>query len=77
MSAAGQLTVGGLREYSREFFSGRPVWRVNGVSFSAHPGGYQRSVDSATGSLIWTHEEYMDVTAETLPFWGDESAQAQ
>lgn len=74
MSAAGQLTVGELREHSREFFSGRPVWRVNGVSFGDHPGGYQRSVDSATGPLRWTHEEYPDIIAETLPFWGGESA---
>ncbi|KAK3933729.1 hypothetical protein QBC46DRAFT_401384 [Diplogelasinospora grovesii] len=75
MSAAGQLTVGGLREHSREFFSGWPVWRVNGVNRGSHPGGYQRSVDAATGSLRWTHEEYPDVTAETWPFWGGESAQ--
>jgi hypothetical protein len=75
MSATGQLTVGELREHSRETFSGRPVWRVNGVSFGGHPGDYQRSVDSATGSLRWTHEEYPDVTAETLPFWGGEPTQ--
>ncbi|KAL1861753.1 hypothetical protein VTK73DRAFT_6929 [Phialemonium thermophilum] len=70
MSAAGQLHVGGLQEHSREFFSGRPVWKVDGVRTVSHPGGYQRSVDAATGSLRWTHAEHPDdVTAETWPFW--------
>ncbi|KAK3317509.1 hypothetical protein B0T19DRAFT_405201 [Cercophora scortea] len=68
MSAAGQLTVGGLREHTREFFSGRPIWNVDGVHSGDHPGGYQRSVDATTGAVRWTHEEYPDVVAETLSF---------
>jgi hypothetical protein len=71
MSTAGQLAVGGLQEHSREFFSGRPVWRVDGINTGSHPGGHQRSVDTATGSLRWIHGDYPeDVVVETQPFWG-------
>lgn len=72
---AGQLTVGELHEHSREFFSGRPIWRHNGLNYGNHPGGYQRMVDAATGSLLWTHEDHSEVTPETWVFWGDQATQ--
>src|SRR4051794_15674174 len=37
--------VGGLLpEPNREFFSGRPIWKVDGVSHGQHPGGFQRAI---------------------------------
>ena len=75
MSAAGRLTVGGLHEHSREFFTGRPVWRVDGVNLVNHPEGYERSADAVTGALIWTHEDFPgDAVVETGHFWGDGEA---
>ncbi|POR39747.1 Uncharacterized protein TPAR_00065 [Tolypocladium paradoxum] len=73
---AGQLTVGGLTADSREFYNGRPIWRVDGVKHGKHPAGYERSVDGATGALKWTNEEYPEVM-ETWPFWGGEAAQSE
>ncbi|KAM0436743.1 hypothetical protein ACHAPT_002454 [Fusarium lateritium] len=62
------FTVGGLAPRSREFFTGQPIWGVEGDAFRAHPGGYQRSVGAATGALIWTHKEY-PAEMETGAFW--------
>ena len=75
MSAAGRLAVGGLQEHSREFFSGRPVWQVDGAS-TDHPGGYQRSVDAATGALKWTRGEHPEkIVFETQHFWGGDDGE--
>ncbi|RSL61279.1 hypothetical protein CEP54_006328 [Fusarium duplospermum] len=62
------FTVGGLTPCSREFFTGRPIWEGEGGSFPAHPGGYRRSVDAATGALMWTHQE-SPTKMETGSFW--------
>lgn len=68
-STAGTLTVGGLTEHSREFFSGLPIWRYGGVSRKEHPGGYTRVVDEDTGALKWVHEDDPVDVWETMAFW--------
>ncbi|KAL2693749.1 hypothetical protein Neosp_000312 [[Neocosmospora] mangrovei] len=62
------FTVGGLTPCSREFFTGRPIWEGEEGSFPSHPGGYRRSVDAATGALMWTHKE-SPTKMETGSFW--------
>ena len=64
--------------YSMEFCNGISYARVpksNRLNFGNHPGGYQSSVDAATGSLRWTRDEVSDVMSETGPFWGGKSTQ--
>lgn len=63
------LTVGSLTEHRREFFTGRPIWRVDGQSSADHPEGYVRLVHAATGGLYWGHELVEDTVWETDAFW--------
>ncbi|KAK5654461.1 hypothetical protein OQA88_7372, partial [Cercophora sp. LCS_1] len=63
------LTVGSLTEHRREFFTGRPVWRVDGQSYANRPEGYVRLVHAATGGLYWGHELVEDTVWETDAFW--------
>ena len=73
-SMAGQLTVGGLTTNSWQFYSGRPTWKVNGVKQVDHPSGYQRSVDVATGSMMWKPEgSELPAVVETWPVWGSQT----
>ena len=65
------LIVGGLRPESREFYTGRPIWRVDGLRYASHPGGYSRSVDAVSGALKWKHEEHAGEIEELGPLWGD------
>ncbi|KAI8683105.1 hypothetical protein NCS56_00434400 [Fusarium sp. Ph1] len=53
----GPLTVGGLTETHRKFFSVQPIWSLNGNPSYTHPGGYSRVVDKETGALGWVHPE--------------------
>ncbi|KXX77148.1 hypothetical protein MMYC01_207562 [Madurella mycetomatis] len=69
------LTVGGLTPRLRQFFNGRPVWRVNGANLVEHPGGYQRSVDPDSGAVKWTHDEDPEAVWETLALWDVDAAQ--
>ncbi|KAK3371788.1 hypothetical protein B0T24DRAFT_650609 [Lasiosphaeria ovina] len=56
--AAAPTRVGGLRsEPDREFFSGRPVWKVDGESHSQHPGGFRRAINPVHGAFYWTHSD--------------------
>ncbi|KAK7398027.1 hypothetical protein QQX98_012604, partial [Neonectria punicea] len=63
------LTLGGVTETGREFYTGRPVWTVDGTSIATHPGGYYRVVDESTGALRWVHEHDPEGVWETGPFW--------
>jgi hypothetical protein len=63
------LKVGSLTEHGREFFSGRPIWKLDGQSVGDHPEGYLRAVHAATGALYWNHEQAEDVVWETPGFW--------
>lgn len=67
-----RLTVGNYTEHERKFYTGRPIWKVDGVKHTKHPEGYQNCVDIATGALKWTHEEVGDVW-DTGVFWDSES----
>lgn len=69
--AADGLVVGGLRPDYREFFNGRPIWKVEGQNYANHPGGYERLVDGTSGALKWRHEEDPEEVEETGPFWGE------
>ncbi|KAI1144720.1 hypothetical protein F4825DRAFT_445647 [Nemania diffusa] len=69
--AAPKLTVGSLTEYQREYYTGRPVWKVPSHSGSSskviatHPEGYVRMVDAETGALGWVHERVEGIIWET------------
>lgn len=62
------ISVGGLTPRFRQFFSGRPVWGMEGVNLD-HPGGYQRSVDADSGAIKWTHPEDPELVRETPTLW--------
>lgn len=66
--------VGGLLpEPNREFFSGRPIWKVDGVSHGQHPGGFQRAIYIEYGAFYWTHSDQsllpVEVLWDTQAFW--------
>jgi hypothetical protein len=67
--------IGGLfPEPAREFFSGRPVWKVDGVFHSHHPGGFQRAIHADCGAFYWTHNDQSllpigEVLWDTQAFW--------
>ncbi|KAI8715920.1 hypothetical protein NCS52_01101000 [Fusarium sp. LHS14.1] len=63
------LSVGGLTMHSREFFNGQPIWKHGGKKSRSHPGGYERSVDTATGALKWTRPGDDEVVWETDALW--------
>jgi len=67
---AGPLRVGTLTETRREFFTGQPVWTVDGQSSLTHPEGYIRLADEATGGLYWGQPGAGDIFWETRGFWG-------
>lgn len=65
----GVLTVGDLTTTSRQFYSGRPTWKINGRKEYEHPQGFERSIDASTGSFVWSLQGYPNVV-ETYPLWG-------
>jgi len=67
--AAKPLSVGSLKEHGREFFTGRPIWKVNGQSSTNHPENYVRAVDGTTGGLFWSHTMVEDAVWETEALW--------
>jgi len=69
-NTAGALMVGSLTEHSRQFFTGRPVWKAGDVSQIRHPEDYYRVVDAETGALKWVlYEEDPNGVWETGRFW--------
>ncbi|KAF2456631.1 hypothetical protein BDY21DRAFT_39767 [Lineolata rhizophorae] len=48
----GELTIGNLTTNSRQFYSGRPTWKINGKKELQHPQGFERSIDASTGSFV-------------------------
>ena len=68
-STATLLTVGGLTEQDRAFFTGEPMWLSNGTLTTIHPVGYYRTVDAYTGALRWIHEADLVGVWETNGFW--------
>lgn len=65
---AAEITVDGVTSAYREFYNGRPIWRVDGVNQAQHPHGHERLVDASTGAFKWKLVPYVDVF-ETLPLW--------
>lgn len=63
------LQVGSLTEHGREFFTGRPIWKVDGQSRGNHPEGYVRMVDATSGALYWALEVLEGTVWETGAFW--------
>ncbi|KAM0439584.1 hypothetical protein ACHAPT_000676 [Fusarium lateritium] len=63
------LTVGGVTETYREFFTGCPVWTINGQPGYMHPSGYYRVVDKDTGALKWVHQQDPQGVWETGAIW--------
>ncbi|QUC23420.1 uncharacterized protein UV8b_07661 [Ustilaginoidea virens] len=78
-----RLLVQGLRRFQgmravaefscslRQFYNGRPLWDVPGTRqyTSTPPYDYRRSVDGATGCLIWVNSEGTDFFAESTAIW--------
>lgn len=72
--AAPTLTVGSLTEHRREFYTGRPIWKVrsesgSSQSFVNHPEGYTRLVHAESGALGWIHENLEGTIWETGQYW--------
>ncbi|KAF5252257.1 hypothetical protein FANTH_2813 [Fusarium anthophilum] len=65
---ASPFTVGGFVPCSREFYTGLPIWEINGGRQNSHPTGYQRAVHNENGALIWTHN-VNPTEWETGAFW--------
>lgn len=66
--SAGPLVVDGLAAHSREFYTGRPIWERDGLSYNTHPGGYERLVEGSTGVVKWARIRYPEVM-EAAAFW--------
>lgn len=70
--------IGGLVEQNREFFSGRPLWKVGDSNHPRHPGGFYRSVNVKYGAFYWTHDDPSLVDGwvwDTQPLWSLPTAQ--
>jgi hypothetical protein len=68
--AEASLAVGGLTQFGREFYTGQPIWQLDGKIFRNHPLGYYRIADIHTGALGWKHgQDPSRVTWETGPCW--------
>jgi hypothetical protein len=67
LHAPSELTLGSLTS-SRQFYSGRPRWKVNGIKETEHPEGFQRMIN-AWGQFVWVFAG-QPVLAETNPLWG-------
>jgi hypothetical protein len=65
--------IGGLLpERDREFFSGRPVWNINGSRQGQHPGGFYRAMNAEYGAFYWTHDDPSLLDSwvwDTQSFW--------
>ncbi|KAG4254570.1 hypothetical protein FPRO03_06910 [Fusarium proliferatum] len=62
------FTVGGFVPCSREFYTGLPIWEIDGRRQRSHPAGYQRAVHHENGALVWTHGAN-PAEWETGAFW--------
>jgi hypothetical protein len=65
---AAHFSVGGLTPYSREFYIGLPIWKIDGRKQKSHPAGYRRAVHGESGALMWTHDVH-PIEWETGAFW--------
>ncbi|POR36347.1 Uncharacterized protein TPAR_03458 [Tolypocladium paradoxum] len=72
------------RPFRREFYSGKPVWKIDGSSYYK-PWNYQRVVHGPSGAFYWAHpggsNPILDANGNTIwdteAFWGDQEQQAE
>lgn len=55
-SWATDIVLYGQRLFLREFYNGRPLWKVDGKVYS-RLWGYSRLVDSMFGAFYWTERD--------------------
>ncbi|ODA83598.1 hypothetical protein RJ55_02113 [Drechmeria coniospora] len=72
-SLAQPPTVGRHSSHFRQFYNGCPLWKDGNLNSPRHPDEYERSVDTDTGEMIWTHPIDPNPVRETLPIWGPEA----
>lgn len=76
-------TLYGQHPNYREFYNGRPVWKIDD-KFYIKPWGYSRQIDLSYGFFYWVEADgttpLVDKTGDkiwdTLAFWQPEPAQA-
>lgn len=74
------VSINGVRPYMRHFFSGMPVWHINGRDYYAIPPGHRRVMDKRSGAFFWTDatgfnalvDENGNIVWDTQPFWSIE-----
>ncbi|KAK5652623.1 hypothetical protein OQA88_10216 [Cercophora sp. LCS_1] len=77
------VSLGGIRPFSRQFYSGRAVWEANGQNFGDHPQGYVRAIDTTWGAFFWTSNgaPLLDNSGNkvwvTLSFWAPAEPEQQ
>jgi len=55
--ALNSISVGGLRPERRQFFSGEPVFKVDGSYYHIPLQGYSRDVDTVYGAFFWRYDD--------------------
>ena len=62
------VPAGGLQPEMRQYFSGKPMWKLPGGIYPYHPDGYDRQVDTAYGNFFWTKDgvEVVDETGRRI-----------
>jgi hypothetical protein len=76
-------TLYGQPPHHREFYSGRPVWKIDD-KFYTKPWGHSRQIDASYGAFYWAGEDgttpLLDKNGnkiwDTMAFWQPEPAEA-
>lgn len=55
-SRATDMTLYGQRPFLREFYNGRPLWKIDGKTYTK-PWGHCRLVDPVFGAFYWTERD--------------------
>lgn len=77
-------TLHGQRPHHREFYNGRPVWKLDN-KFLIKPWGYCRQLDTSYGAFYWTEADgatpLLDRDGnkiwDTIAIWQPEPTQAE
>ncbi|POR34345.1 Uncharacterized protein TPAR_05456 [Tolypocladium paradoxum] len=62
------VCIGNQRPKYREFFSGVPVWKVEGKLYTK-PWGYYRQLDPSCGAFYWAYEGKAVVDETGAKMW--------
>lgn len=57
--------LNGAMPVRREFFSGQPIWKINGM-YSSEPWGLVRMVDPQSGAFYWSESGEETAAEEDL-----------